>query len=466
MSIPNAVNILLSRLQNTPSPDGMGGIVTEVVPKSSDLAENTVISVLMHDVLGRMQVLVPANCLLDVDGLNSKIGRELQALSPNDEASVRAKLSLAYLPAIPEITGFPCVVDHRVSSMMNVYVEAGDGENLVWFKNGSFAQLLKKAREEQFSILIEDISANACDLEDDVVQITQAIKKFTYLRIKQRLDDTLELPPLPETAQKIIHLRADPEAGINELTDVVETDPSLSAQVVSWASSSFYAAPGKVKSVHDAIMRVLGFDLVMNLSMGLALGKTLQQPKESPKGFLDYWQQSVWMATASGALVNTIPRDLRPGFGLTYLSGLLHNLGYLVLAHVFPPHFSLICRYLEANRHVDNSYIEHYLLGITREQMGSRLMHIWNLPEEVVIALRHQKSSQYRGINSNYSGILYVARNLLAERGIPLGAAQPIADDLYDHLGLDPDKASEVIDDLIAAKDEILMMAGMLDPNG
>ena len=61
----------------------------------------------MHDVLGWMQVLVPANCLLDVDGLNSKIGRELQALSPNDEASVRAKLSLAYLPAIPEITGFP-----------------------------------------------------------------------------------------------------------------------------------------------------------------------------------------------------------------------------------------------------------------------------------------------------------------------------------------------------------------------
>ena len=60
-------------------------------------------------------------------------------------------------------------------------------------------------------------------------------------------------------------------------------------------------------------MRVLGFDLVMNLSMGLALGKTLQQPKESPKGFLDYWQQSVWMATTSGALVNTIPRDLRPG---------------------------------------------------------------------------------------------------------------------------------------------------------
>ncbi len=465
MSIPNAVNTFLSRFQNSPDPEGKGSVTTEIVAKSPALSAQTVISVMMHDVLGRIQVLVPANCLLDVDALNTKLGRELQALSPDDEESIRARLSLVNLPALPEITDMPCVVDQRISAMPEVYVEAGDGENLVHFTHGSFNVLLEKAREEEFSVPLEEISANSCDFEDDVAQITQAIKKFTYLRIKQRLDDTLELPPLPETAQKIIHLRADPEAGINELTDVVETDPSLSAQVVSWASSSFYAAPGKVKSVHDAIMRVLGFDLVMNLSMGLALGKTLQQPKESPKGFLDYWQQAVWMATASGALVNTLPRDMRPGFGLTYLSGLLHNLGYLVLAHVFPPHFSLICRYIEANRHVDNSYIEHFLLGITREQMGSRLMHIWNLPEEVVIALRHQKSPEFDGINANYAGILYVARNLLSERGIPLGAAQVITDELYERLGLDPDRAAEVIDDLIAAKDEILMMAGMLDPD-
>ena len=51
------------------------------------------------------------------------------------------------------------------------------------------------------------------------------------------------------------------------------------AQVVSWAASPYYAAPGKIKSVHDAIVRVLGFDLVLNLALGLALGRSLSLPK-------------------------------------------------------------------------------------------------------------------------------------------------------------------------------------------
>ena len=47
-----------------------------------------------------------------------------------------------------------------------------------------------------------------------------------------------------------------------------------------------------------------------------------------------------------------MPRAQRPEAGLTYLAGLLHNFGYLLLAHVFPPHFSLICRHLEVNPHL------------------------------------------------------------------------------------------------------------------
>ncbi|PID44130.1 MAG: signal transduction protein [Proteobacteria bacterium] len=419
----------------------------------------------MHDVLGKVQVILPANCLLDVDALNSKLGRELQAIYGDDDASIRARHRLVSSSESRGDKGIPCVVDRMVGLMDEFYLDVGDGVNLVKISKNSLDAFLEYAREEDFAVPVEKISANSCNQESDFVQINQAIKKFTCLRIKQRLDDTLELPPLPATAKKIIHLRADPEAGVNELADVVETDPPLAAQVVSWASSSFYAAPGKIKSVRDAIIRVLGFDLVMNLSMGLALGKTLQDPKDGPRGLIDYWQQSVWVATACGALAGAIPREERPEVGLSYLSGLLHNFGYLILAHVFPPHFSLICRYIEANEHLDNAYIEHHLLGITREQLGSRLMHVWGVPDEVVVALRHQKTPAYRGIHSRLSGLIFIARNMLTERGIPLGAAHHIPDSLYQHLCLDPGRAAEVIDDLIGSKDEIMQMAGMMEGN-
>ena len=65
--------------------------------------------------------------------------------------------------------------------------------------------------------------------------------------MKQRLEETIEIPPLPETAQKVMKLRVNPDADVDDLADVVETDPSLAAQVVSWAASPYYAAPGKIR---------------------------------------------------------------------------------------------------------------------------------------------------------------------------------------------------------------------------
>ncbi|PIE44387.1 MAG: hypothetical protein CSA50_00750 [Gammaproteobacteria bacterium] len=307
MSISNAVNPLILRFQQSRSgQNDAPEAETTIVAKSPEILPNTLISVLMHDFLGRLQVILPVNCLLDVDTLNNMLDRELQAISPDDKTSIRVKNSLANTSALPSIIDIPCLVDRQVSAMDEVYVDAGDGENFVRFNKGALNVLLEYANEEQFAVPLAEISANCGESHNDANQITQAIEKFTSLRIKQRLEDTFELPPLPETAKKIIQLRADPEAGINKLTDIVETDPSLSAQVVSWASSSFYAAPGKIKSVHDAIMRVLGFDLVMNLSMGLALGKTLQQPRDNPQGLADYWQQAVWVSAANGALVNAM----------------------------------------------------------------------------------------------------------------------------------------------------------------
>jgi len=419
--------------------------------------------ILMHGVLGRVQVILPANCLLDIDRLNRDLGRSLRVLPHDELASLRTSLGVSVLPALPDMTGLPSLVDQRVDAMEHVYLDSGHLGQLLKVSGSMFKSMVKNARVENIAVPVQGISVNLANPGKDREQITSAVQKFTHLRIRQRLEDTLELPPLPQTAQKIIHLRTDPNAGIAELADIVEADPSLAAQVVSWASSSFYAAPGKIKSVHDAIMRVLGYDLVMNLAMGLSLGKTLQLPKDQPEGYVPYWQQSIWMATATGALVNAIPREHRPGFGLAYLSGLLHNFGYLVLAHVFPPHFELMCRYIEANPHLDSAYIEHYLLGITREQVGSTLMDIWNMPEEVIGALRQQKNPFFDGMSSDYANLLYVARSHLTRHGVLAGPTATVPDELYRALQLDPDTAEDVMEDLINSKDEVLQMAGLLE---
>lgn len=107
--------------------------------------------------------------------------------------------------------------------------------------------------------------------------------------------------PLPETARRIIRLRTDPNSVMADLVDIVESDPSLAAQVISWASSSFYAAPGRVNSVYDAISRVLGFDMVMNLAMGLSLDWVLHN-----FGTLPLRASIKFIARCSGQHVNAL----------------------------------------------------------------------------------------------------------------------------------------------------------------
>lgn len=306
---------------------------------------------------------------------------------------------------------------------------------------------------------LQQIRPNLDRPDDDRAEITQAVQSFTARRIQQRLEQTIEIPPLPHTAQRIIKLRVMPEATVDDITGVVETDPALAAQVISWAASPYYAAPGKIRSVEDAIVRVLGFDLVINLALGLALGKTLSLPKDHPQQATPYWHQAIYTAAVIEGLTRLIPRERRPEPGLSYLSGLLHNFGYLVLAHVFPPHFSLLCRHLEVNPHLHHSLVEHHLLGITREQIGAWLMRYWGMPVELANALRFQADPNYQGKDFAYANLVCLAVRLLRNRGIGEGPQEPIPQGLFERLEIRPDKAEEAVTRVLNAEAALRALA-------
>ncbi|MDX1635403.1 MAG: HDOD domain-containing protein [Marinobacter sp.] len=426
-------------------------------------ADDVLRMVLLEDDQGQLQVICREQALLDLAALNKQLGRDLRLLSRKHQAQLRQRLGLLRdIPPVPPLTGWPTIVDAGLDQLGAVALGFTDQDCHLPLNAEAFQRLTAGARRLPIAVSLANIRVNLDRPEEDREQLHSAIKRFTGLRIRQRLDDTLELPPLPETAQRIIHLRVNPNAVMGDLVDVVESDPSLAAQVVSWASSSFYAAAGQVRSVHDAVSRVLGFDLVMNLAMGLALGRALKQPADQPEGYLGYWQQAIWQAQSAGILASMMRRGERPAFGLAYLAGLLHNFGYLVLAQVFPPHFKLACRTWEANPHLDTAIVEHYLLGVTREQIGAQLMSNWGMPEEIVVALRHQKNPDFQGEHKVYAKLLWLGRQLLIARGVPLGAAEYVPDSLYQELGLERGKVEEQFDELVASRDSIMAMAGMM----
>ena len=426
------------------------------------LNQQTVSSVIMQDSKGMVQVLFPAGRMLDIDQIQRTANRDLTVVTNGALKKLCQKIQAEQPPAIPRVMGLDLLVDQSVLELPELTLGSGSAANIINITGAHFQKLIEGALIGEFSVDKASLGTGNLDSARDIDDITKAVASFTQLRIKQRLEDTLEFPPLPETAQRIIKLRVNPHADIQDLTDIVELDPSLAAQVVSWAASPYYAAPGKIKSVHDAIVRVLGFDLVLNLSLGLALGNTLKMPKDCPHGFTPYWQQAVYAATCVEALVSAIPPKQRPVMGLAYLSGLLHNFGYLILAEVFPPHFSSICRYQEANPYTSHCVIERHLLGVTREQLASWLMRLWNMPEEVCDALRFQSEPGYEGENSAYAKLLFIGLRLLRQHGIGNAPLEPIPQSLFDELGLDREKAQQVVSEMLESAEELNMIASNL----
>lgn len=409
-------------------------------------------SLIVQDAKGQAQVLLPSDHILDLDAMFKQFGRKFEGLDGAEVRPMIEKLNLSSLPAIPRWEGMPTFIDASLLKKDALFLESGSRDQTIKLDQASFSSAVESVPTGTFSFKAPALTT---DPKNDEKQILTSVQRFTERRIRQRLDETLEMPPLPETAQRIIKLRADPNADISDLTNIVEIDPSLAAQVVSWAASPYYSAPGKIKSVHDAIVRVLGFDMVLNLALGLALGKTLSAKVLSGEQVNDYWRHSVYTAATVEGLVTSISREHRPGFGMAYLSGLLNNFGYLVIAEVFPPYFGNLSRAVSANPHLPPAAIEQHMLGVSGNQIASWLLDNWNMPEEVVIALRQQHNTNFQDEHQAYAKLIFVARQMLARAGFGEGLGTSIPAQVFEDLHLDPESAEVTVENILKSGQDL-----------
>ncbi|WP_417227099.1 HDOD domain-containing protein [Amphritea sp.] len=418
---------------------------------SADDDAKTIRMVLLNDHEGKALVLLPANMLLNLVSIWKHSGRHLQPVRGSDATKFFSQAALKVEVGQEKLFRLPVfidrsLVDYERFNVVEAYTGLAFEAHKDWFKDHLSHCAL--------GLSPHTIETHQPSGNDEQV-ITRAVERFTTLRIQQRLEDTLGLPPLPASMKRLVELRSDPSAGIDDLVPLIRNDASLAAQVMSWAASPYYAAPGDIHSVDDAVIRVLGFDLVVNLALGVAMGKTLSVPDDTPRDGIPYWRQSVYVAAAAELVCKKIPAQHRPRIGLVYLAGLLQNFGYLVLAHLFPPHFSLLSRYIEANPHMALEYVEKQVMNVTREQIGAWLLDNWGLPEVVVDAVRHHNDLGYDGIASDEAKLIYIVNRSLRRHGLADGPIEEIADSLLQQLELSQAQVDEAITRIIENRDEL-----------
>ncbi len=395
--------------------------------------------------------------MCNLELISKHLNKKISAACEDFQQTFLNTKGLMCLLAIPQLSEATVLVDKNLLLAQKFYMYSGTKNHYIILDQEQFDKLTKDTLRISFAIPILQIKQDMERQENDKESpLYDAIRKYTSLSIQKNLTDTLAIPPLSTTVRQIIALSADPNSSADELIAIVKFEPALAAQVVGWAASPYFSAPGTVNSIKDAIVRVLGYDLVMNLAMGLAMGKVLDVPKEYQGGITEFWRQSLYCALVMDKLNKLLPKTQRGNPGLTYLSGLLNNFGYLVIAHVFPDHFTKLSNYLKANKHISHIYVEHYLLGICREQISSQLLQAWNLPEEVITILRHQSDETYTEQYHCSANLCLLSKSLLAANNIGENSHQLVnKSQLYQQLGLTITEVDTVLEDIFASSDQI-----------
>lgn len=428
------------------------GGALQMAPYLNPPAADRLRAIIMADDLGEVQIIAPERAMLDVDAIRAATGRQLRARAYDYDAPTSA---------VPGTYGVPVILEESVARAGKLALATEEASKYV---RASGVALLSSYYEIQTATISHLTSAEPTpgDRSGDMAQIGETLSRFTAQRMQERLDQTLHIPPLPETARRIVALQADPNYDLADLVQIIETDPSIASRIMGWANSAFYNPDPKAKSLEDAVMRVLGFDTVMSMALGMALGQTLRMPAEEVRGLPSFWLDAIFTAATMEALARRLPKEGRPEAGLCYLAGLLSNFGTLVVGHVFPHQHAQLCLLQEANRHLPHSYMDQHVLQLPREVIASALLEAWSLPEPVTDAVRFQNLTDYQGANRTYVLLLRLSRQLLGNQGItdvPVRAADEL--DLAT-LGLDQEAADHVMRLVNASKDELDGFATML----
>jgi len=413
--------------------------------------------VVLRDGFGLMMAVLPASHKMNVERLAKVLGRNIGLAYQTQLSSLFADCQPGQIPPIGQAYGLRTVIDAALSTPEEVYIVAGDHSRLIKLSRKDFMMLQSNA------LLASEFAE---PLEPEPTTDNEAVElewdKDLRGTIKERVEQSTELPAMPEMAVEIFRLRADPMAEIKDLAKAVEKDPSLTAQVMRYANSPFFGFQGKIDSVQVAITRVLGFDMVVNLAMGLALAKPFKIPRRGEFGLDYFWRHSVYSATVMQILGKQLARDKRLRTGTCYLIGLLHDFGYLVLGHLFRDKFDGLSHLVEEQGRESLGNLERDYLGVTHGELGAWLFKAWNLPDELVYATREHHNEAYQGPHEVYVKLAHLTdlivesyfRGDLDEREFP--------EQLIAELGLTSAQVFDVMTHLIENENDLGNMARQL----
>jgi len=244
-----------------------------------------------------------------------------------------------------------------------------------------------------------------------------------------------EMSHLPVGAQQLVRLLAGP-ADLEKLQELIQTDPSLVAQILRRVNSPYYNLDTEVNDLGVAA-RLLGFREFSNVAFTVYLSRMFSSPISFGTFSLSgLWAHSVAVASAAQMISRVCGRaDPNEAF----MAGLLHDIGLLLCYKQMRRRFMQVVERIQ-DRSI-TSRVEQELYSFDHAHLGAYVARSWGLSDTIADAIALHHDAENRADKQMHLVYVVAAANYLSSRAgwTSLGVhnAMPLPDHAYRTLGLD-----------------------------
>jgi len=190
------------------------------------------------------------------------------------------------------------------------------------------------------------------------------------------------------------------DASIHDVVEIVQTDPSVAAKVLSVANSAAYGFPNRVDSLSLAAT-LLGLNETCTLLMSLAVLYTFEHDYRA------FWTESMACAQAATAIAKGCGQAGNTG---VYAAALLHDIGRIALWQAAPQRYAQVRRSLVGAELIA---AEEEVLGLAHPEAGFELASNWNLPTDITEPIRFHHTFNYAEKARETTAIVSIAAALV-----------------------------------------------------
>ncbi len=211
--------------------------------------------------------------------------------------------------------------------------------------------------------------------------------------IEDVIMDGHEIPPMPNVAQEVLRLIADPDTTADKLQEAVLADQALTARILKIANSPFYGVPRAIRTLSTAVM-ILGYKMIRNLVLATATRSINRRLGLTEKMM---WEHSIGASIASFL----IAKEIRfPDPEEAFLAGLLHDIGKQILNNYNSEKYMHVIE-RAYNEGVTFYFAEKEVFGFSHPEVGALVVKKWKLSEELENAIRYHHDGFHAFIKEN-----------------------------------------------------------------